>query len=248
MRSVLAPNPRNILAAESELLFHWTADRLSLVAVSGQAPADLAFVNATNLIGNDAATLATQTGQPAWQIAELDAAVSGRETPTLMFGTGDTIGYTLPVKLRGCCFLAHFIQPSSMPVAGKGLLYLGTDAVSGSRAYFDSTGSFWRMTYHNGTTSVTSTLAAVGASGDQIVLFGVLGEDGKVQLFQYNLTTGVVSTATQSGALALVALSAGAKIRLNGIGTANTCNGIAYRTAKLGDGAIWTEADLFARY
>lgn len=247
-RSVLSPMSRRVLAAESELIFHWRADRLDLAAESGQNPADATFTSTSNLIGTDGATFAALTSQPSWQIADLDATISGRDTPTLMFGTGDTVGYTLPVKLRALTLLAHFLQPSSMPASGKGLLYLGNDGVTGSRVYFDSNGTYWRMTYHDGSTSVTSTLNVVGAAGDEIVLLGTLGSDGKVQIVQYNLTSGVTTTATQSGALTLVNLPASAKVRLNGIGTANTCNGVAYRKAKIGDGTAWTKDTLLDRF
>lgn len=217
----LSPVPRRALSRISAYDFAWTARFHSIDALTGQVGAGT-FATANNLIGTDATTLAALTGQPRWQMQDLEAGVSGRETSTLLLGASDTLVWDQPFGSGAATMLLEFVQPSSFPASGKGLLYLGNDDVSGGRWYIDSTGSQYRVTHHNGTTSVTSTLAGTApTSGQYVRLRATRAADGVVQIHQSINFATTETSATASSALAVAVFGETTRLRVNGIGTAN---------------------------
>jgi len=174
------------------------------------------------LIGSDGTTLAAITGQPRWQMLDVDATVSGRETASLLLGASDTLAWDQPFGAQAATLLLEFVQPASFPASGKGLLYLGNDAVSGGRWFLDSTGSQYRVTHHNGSSAVTSTLSGTApTSGQYVRLRATRAADGSVQVHQSINFATTETSATASGTLAVAVFGETTRLRLNGIGTAN---------------------------
>jgi hypothetical protein len=113
----------------------------------------------------------------------------------------------------------------------------GDDPTTGVRLYIDTTGTYYRITYHNGTTSVTATLASgTPASGDHVALWWVWTASGLTLKQSIN---GAAATTAFSGALALPsAWAVGSKIRLNRRGlTQNPASG-AYGKLVLAPGSL----------
>ena len=238
----LAPTYRRPLARQSAHLVSWQARGLSVDADTGQAGV-ATFAASANVIASDATTFAAVAGMPRWQMQDLQAVPTGRESPTLWLGVGDTLAWTVAPRLTGVTLSLQFVQPSVFPTVGTGLLYLGTDAVSGTRLYLDSTGSQYRVTHHNGTSPVTSTMTGTApTSGQLVTLRATLASTGAVQVHQ-TIGEDDETSATASGTLAVVALSAASRLRLNGIGTANT-TAYAARRAWLSPGTTWTPTTL----
>lgn len=237
------PAPRRLLSQLSAHLVSWDARFLSLAAASGQAGTATTSASA-NLIATDGTTLAAVNGMPRWQVLDVEAGIAGRETPSLWLGTGDTVAWDTAPSLTGGLTLAlRFVQPASFPAAGKGLLYLGNDAVSGARLYIDSTGTQYRVTHHNGTSPVTSTLTGTAPTVGQVVLLvATLDTSGRVQITQTR-DANTPQVATQSGTLSLAALGASPRLRANGIGTANT-TAFGLVRAWLSPGTTWTSQTL----
>lgn len=217
----LAPVARRPLARVSAFDLSWDARHHSLDAITGQAGTG-AFTTANNLIGSDGTTLAALTGMPRWQMLDIEAGVTGRETAGLLMGSGDTLAWPIPLRTDAATLLLGFVQPASFPASGKGLLYCGDDAISGARWYVDSSGSQYRLTYHNGTSSVTSTMTGTAPTSGQVVwLRGTRSATGAVQLYQ-TINEAAETTPGASGTLTPVAFGSPCIVRLNGIGLANT--------------------------
>lgn len=148
--------------------------------------------------------------------------VDGVEQPTLHMGASDTLVWTpgwLPQTLSG---RLTFVELGARTTAGATLMAIsGDDPTTGVRLYLDTSGTYYRLTYHNGTTSVAATLT-VGqpTSGQEVDMLWTWSAAGLT--LKQSINGGAFTTAT-SGALALPsAWPSGARIRLNRRGaTAN---------------------------
>lgn len=240
----LVPTFRRPLARRSRFILSWQARGLSLDADTGQ-PGTGSFAASANVVATDGTTVAGVAGMPRWQVLDLEAGIAGRESPSLWLGSPDTLSWSVSPALGGLTLALRFVQPASFPASGKGLLYLGNDGVSGARWYLDSTGTQYRVTHHNGSSSVTSTMTGTAPTSGQVVLLrATLATTGAVQIHQTR-DANTEQSATASGTLTVNALPTGARLRLNGIGTANTTSFGALR-ATLAPGTTWTPTTLEA--
>jgi hypothetical protein len=130
----------------------------------------------------------------------------------------ETLYWTLLAAPQPLTLYVKLVQGAPIAYAG-GIAYLGNSAGSGARLTIDSSGSFYRLTHNNGSTSVTVTLAAAPNMSDVVELFATLFADGSVQLSQS--INGAATTATaQSAANALATAWSDTRLYLNSIGAA----------------------------
>lgn len=122
-------------------------------------------------------------------------------TPSPGTRSMDRLDFTVPVVPRECTLYARFVERGSIATGGARIAQIGSGT---ARLSILQSGGFYQALHHNGTSSVTSTLAAAPAIGDRIELRATLAADGKVQLHQ-SINEGAEVSAAQSAALALAA-------------------------------------------
>jgi len=160
--------------------------------------------------------------RPAWQHEDWDGDAT-RDTLALLLGTSDLLYWPVPVLPAAMTGYLEFVQVGAVPAASSCIWYLGNSGNTGARFWIDSSGTYWRLNHHNGTSSVTSTLAAAPASGNRVALRFTITSAGVIQLHQ-SVNGAAESSATASGSLALA--SAWGDTRLYGNSTGAT-NGAA---------------------
>ena len=121
----------------------------------------------------------------------------------------------LPQELSGEILFVE--RGARIGTAGGTLLAIsGDDPTTGVRLFIDTTGTasgFYRITYHNGSTSVSATLAAGQPTAKQLVRLRWLWSAAGLTLRQ-SINGGAFTSAT-SGALALpAAFAAGTRVRI----------------------------------
>jgi hypothetical protein len=110
-------------------------------------------------------------------------------------------------------------------ITNGGVLSYAIDAGTGARLVLDSSGTNYRLTHHNGTSSVTATLAGTALASDaRGRLIGWLRADGAVRLGLALGVSGELSDVTAwSSTLTLAsAWPAGARWRANRLGSGGT--------------------------
>lgn len=161
--------------------------------------------------------------QPAWQYN------SGKAKTGLLMGTNAQLGWPLPIAPQAMMGAVHFIENGGKAVVSGGVWYIGNDAATGARFYIDATGSFYRITYTDGATTRTNTLAAAPSNGDEVWLRFGLTLAGVAQIWQ-SINGAAETTPGALAALALpAAWSATAGVttcHLNSVGTANQGNNL----------------------
>lgn len=239
MAQLPGPGERAIFDPLSRLLYSWESRSCSLRALTGELGTLTRAATGTALDDN-AVSRTLVNDQARWQWEDTDADTV-RDTPVLLLGqaTGTELcKWTVTHRpALSTTFLADFIEGGARTVAGAGVFYLGNDGVTGARLYIDTTGTFYRATHHNGTSSVASTMGSgTPAVGDRVRL-----------RVEYNGTTGVIRIYQSINAAAEVAAAASAgltptsawgasTLRLGSLGTANL--GVnRFRRCKLGYGA-----------
>lgn len=199
--------------------FLWLARELALTARSGQAGTLVRAATATAV--DDVGTSGTVFhSQPAWERVDTDADAI-RDRMALKLGA-DLLSWPFQPTPAAMAGIVEFIERGTVGVADAGLFYLGNDGVTGARLYIESTGTVYRLVYHDGSTAVTSALAAAPSTGDLVRLQWTIGAGGIVQLSQ-SIAGAAWTTAAASAAQALPATwgAGAAKLRLNSVGTGN---------------------------
>ena len=206
------------LTRSSRLPFHWRGERFSLTALSGQT-ATLARTTTATPLDLSGTSRTVVHSQPAWQHEDWDGDAT-RDTPALLLGTSDTVYWNVPLLPAAVTVYLEFVQQGSMPSASGTIWYLGNAGNTGARLWIDSTGTYYRANHHNGTSSVTSTLAAAPTTGQRVALRMTLKSDGKVQLHQ-SINGAAESSASESGTLTLAAAWGDTRLYGNSTGSTN---------------------------
>lgn len=158
----LAPRSGALLAFDVTEGARWEASTGQLVARSGQrftwsrGTSTLASVNAATGTYTAPATL------PAWEAAD--------STLGLRLDVNDVL--TTPVGWAPQALSGRFtfVERGARTTANATLLAIaGDDPTTGARLYVDTSGTYYRLTAHNGTTSVTATLASGQPTAGQLV-------------------------------------------------------------------------------
>jgi hypothetical protein len=234
---VLAPTRR------SRIAFHWRGDRFALNALGGQIATFARATTAAPLDVNGVARTVNHS-QPAWEIIDWDGDAV-RDTPALLLGTSDSVFYPFDPLPQALTWYLEFVEKGAISVASASVGYIGNAGNTGARLWVDSTGTFYRARHHNGTSEVTSTLAAAPVSGNRVALRVTLDSSGRIQIAQ-SINQAAESTATQSGTNTLAAAWSGAFLYSNSTGSTNkaalalTRSRIAFGTKTAAQmGALW---------
>lgn len=199
--------------------FNWVARTGKLDILSGQTFVLTRTTTATGVDGAGANYTAIHS-EPAYKY------VAGQALTGLLLGANDLLAATLNLLPQAMCGCVRFIENGTLAIASAGVWYLGLDAATGARLYLDATGTQYRLTHHNGTSPVTSTMSGTApVAGDLVELHWRLAADGKVKLWQ-RINGGSWTAATESGALTLAAAWGATTTRLGSVGTANPGNNV----------------------
>lgn len=194
----------------------WKArDALSIDALSGQTGTltQAATVSVTDSFG---ATVSVNHTQPPWSY------VSGQAVTGLRLDTATkTLKWTSNILPQAMCWMVDFVENGGLGTVSGGVAYLGVDAATGARIYIDSTGTQYRATYTDGTTTRTATMTgAAPTSGQRVRLRLILSSTGTIQIGQ-SINGGAETLPAASAATTLPATWGGTVFRLNAVGTAN---------------------------
>lgn len=195
--------------------------------------------NATLASVSDAngVTYTALDGQMAWEQRDWDND-GVREAFGLRMGTSDRLAFPAALRFVAMAGLLEIIETGARATVGATLFAYQVDAGTGAGLWLDTSGSFYRFNYSDGTTTRTATLASgAPASGDRVIFTWQLASDGALT-FKQSINGGAATTATAAAlALPSAPLTAGS-IRLNSRGTSANPGQGWYRRARLVAGAL----------
>lgn len=204
----------------SQCLFHldvanieWDASTGLVVADSGHTAAFTRGSSTASPVDSDGTSYTAQYRQPAYECRDwLNA--GGRQTFGMLFGANDRLPFGINFVPRAMGGYAEFIE-----VSGGATFCLSNAAVSGARLVIDQTAGKYRVTHHNGTSSVVATMATGPSVGQRVRLRWQLNATGSVQIWQ-SLNEAAETNPSASGTLALAsAWASSASLYVNALGT-----------------------------
>lgn len=213
----------NGLEAASAAILHVAFGDHTLRARSGQVAA---FSRAATASVTDSLGTSYTLGHHVPAFDTRDWLRSGARTHVgALIGVSDRLHYPANFRPAVCGFRLALMMTGAMPAANIALWSISIDAGTGARLVLDSSGTFWRLLHHNGSASVTATLAVAPVSGDSVELRGQLYADGSVQLWQsVNFATETATSRTvapASGPPLASSWGVGARVRFGAMGTGN---------------------------
>lgn len=234
-----APQRSILQRRESDCLFSWDGADGTLTARTGEAAifSRAATGTATDRRGTSYTAV---NGVPRWE--QRDADGDGvREALGVLMGTSDDLAWTaacLSLPPATLSLLLSFAEAGTRASSGAGLLYVGNDAASGARLLVDSTGSNYRLTVHNGTTSQSATIsggfpatAAMATALVQLVDDGTNWTGRLVLSDRYGPNW--AATAWTTPIARATAWPASSRVRLNRPGTVGTAGAMWARALRL---------------
>jgi hypothetical protein len=195
----------------SRALASWRAQDASTAQLSGRA-GTFARVATRTATDSAAVSVTYPADVPAWSVR---GGLLGLEA-----GVEDRLSWTWPHAPQAMSGALTFVETGGRTTSGRTLLSISNDAASGARLWLDTSGSYYRLQWTNGSTTRTATMT-VGqpTSGQTVVLRWQLAADGALSLWQ--AIDGAAETTATAAALTLpAAWAADARLRLNSVGTA----------------------------
>jgi len=212
---------------------HGDFSDIDLAAVSGQA-AHFSRLGTRSATDSQGVTRTLVDGQPAHEWADLDTD-GVRETPGLLMGSTDRLWYDMLLHPTDIVLYAEFVERGSL-AAGGAVLYVGNEAATGARILLESSGTQYRLTYTDGTTTRTSTMTGTApVTGQRVQLTGTLSAAGVSQVRQ-RINGGTETGPAPAAALALPPAWGGARAYVASRGNA-AASAILMLNAKVGRGA-----------
>lgn len=220
MRFVPVPRDVDELTPVSQCLHHWRGSDLELATVDGRVGTLTRALDLGVDDINNATAFTTGYHQPSWENIQAWP-INGvfEESMMLRLGAADKFTFDVDFLPQALGFYHEFVAGNPLPTSGLALWSITNDAVSGARLLVDSTGTYYRLRHHNGSTEITCTLAAAPAIGDRVRMYGFLNANGSIQLWQ-SINEAAFTTASNASANALASgWGSGAKLRYCGSGT-----------------------------
>lgn len=204
--------------------FRWQARRGSLDAVTGQTGTLVRTATGT-AVDTSGTTYTAAHSMPRWESRDFQSGGTRYELGVRL--AADDLTWEANWRPETATWFGEFSEEGTRTTANAGLLYLGNDGQTGARLLVDSTGTDYRVTLHNGTTSQSVSLATATPTSGQMFRLGVhLEDDGTNQRARLILEVLATGTETLSAWTTPIARASswgtGAKLRLNRIGSAGT--------------------------
>lgn len=203
---------------QSTALFRWEARSLSLTATTGQVGALVRAAGGT-AIDSAGVTYTAGHSSPRWEARTWDT-----ESRLGLRMAADDLAWPVLFTPRTATIVVEMRELGTRVTSGAGLLYIGNDAQSGARWTIDSNGTNYRATVHNGTTSVSATLASATPNAETARLTMQVEDDGsawRVRLHN-EIAAGTEVTAWSSTIARAATFGTTTRLRLNRVGSAGT--------------------------
>lgn len=228
--------------------FRWQSRRASLIALTGQVGTLTRAATGTAVDANGASYTAVY-GAPRWEMRDYLASGTRRELGLRL--AADDLEWTYNGVPETGTLAFAFSENGTGTTLNAGLVYLGNDAQTGARLWVTSDGTRYRATIHNGTTSVSVTLASLSlTTGDAARGVVQLNDDGtnwSIKLIVRKLVGGTEEATAFSSTIARAATwGATTKIRANRVGSAGT-QGSTWLREIAWDAGLLTIDEAFAR-
>ncbi len=117
-------------------------------------------------------------------------------------------------------YYVKFIELGTVVGSSDKLLFVGADAGTDAWLAIDSSGSYYRVRYNDGTSTVASTLAEAPTRGYLVELLATQAADGVVQISQ-SILSAAATTAAASSSLDPTSTWGDTKLQLNSNGSSN---------------------------
>lgn len=224
----------------SDCLWSWDAALATLTSDQGVVGVHSRATTLASVSDGVGATYTAPHSLPAWEMRDLDGD-SVREAMGLRMGTSDFVHWAVAPAPQAMSGLLELVETGARTTANATFFAVTNDAVSGARLWLDTSGTYYRLNWTDGTTTRTATLAAgQPTTGQRVRLRWTLAADGALALWQS--INGAPETSATAAALTLPsAWASNAKVRLNSRGdTEHPAQGW-YRRAKLVAGLLSTE-------
>lgn len=211
-------------ALQTRSLFRWQAAR-GLTALTGHVGTlTRASAQGANADQNGATYTAVHS-MPRWEMRDVFG-TGARDTVGLRLSTDD-LAWDVALAPRSMTMLVEFAEAGTRTTSGAGLVYVGNDGQSFTRLILDSDGTNYRATWHNGTSSVSATLAtATPTTGQLARLLVQLEDNGTTQRVRLGLdvvqTIGETWTAWSSTVTRASAFPTSTRVRANRVGSGGT--------------------------
>ena len=174
-------------------------------------------------------------GQMAWEQRTWDAS---RDSFGLRMGTSDRLAFPSNMRAIAHAGLLEIIETGARTSSGATLFALRNDGATGAGLWLDTSATYYRFNYSDGSTTRTATLSSGQPTSGQTVRFTwQLASDGALTFYQS--INGAAATSASAAALTLPsAWASSVSVRLNSRGTsANAAQGW-YRRLKIVAGAL----------
>jgi hypothetical protein len=231
----VARAPRLPAAARPPWLLEWRAALAQRDATTGQVGT---FTRTTTQTAPDVhgTNYTAPHSLPAWAMVDTDADTV-RDRLGLLMDANGAMSWACEVVPQALTVYVSFEMREAIANA-KAILSLGGDG-TGARLAILSTGSFYQVLHHNGSSSVSATLGAAPSLNQRVELRAVLRATGSVLLGQ--AINGAAETVTgASGTLALAAAWGAAVFRLARDGAGAVGAGLFF-TARIAAGELTLE-------
>jgi hypothetical protein len=199
-RAGLAPYPRATIAWRARDLENWLYGADNMQALTGQYVTShrAATGTASDSYG---VSLTVNNDRSRWHISSGLVTYRCGTSDYLNVGAG-TAGVAVDFYYRPQAYsgVLDFIEQG--PTASSGAFYIGNSGQTGARLAIDVSGGAYRIFHHNGTSSVTATMATAPTAGQRCQLRWWLYSDGKVQIWQ-SINGAAETTPGASATLAL---------------------------------------------
>ncbi|MGV3707614.1 MAG: hypothetical protein ACO1Q7_02155 [Gemmatimonas sp.] len=197
-----SPTDNGILTRVSQCLHHFRASDRLLKTVSGvEAEFSRAATSTVDVDNVNWGTIALGYHQPSFEPKSFYIAGQTQKAMSLRLGSNDRLRFPALFLPQPFGFFFEFLHGT--PASGEVLVSISNNAATGARWWISWSGGYWRVNYHNGTTSTSATLAVAPINGQTVQLWGYFTEisgNNSVQIFQS--INGGASTSALSSAIA----------------------------------------------
>lgn len=202
-------------------LFRWQARTVATAALTGHT-ATLTRAATGTAVDSAGTTYTAAHSMPRWE-----SRTYGSSARLGLRLAADDLEWPVLFTPRTASLLVECSEAGTRTTSGAGLLYVGNDAQTGARWLIDSSGTNYRATIHNGTTSVSATLAtATPTTGQGARLLMQVEDSGTTWRVRLTLSIagviGETTTAWSSTITRAAAFGTTTKLRLNRVGSSGT--------------------------
>lgn len=238
------PAPASPLDSVSRDLFEfdvsqieWSPDSGVLIATSGHLGTFARGATLASVSDYAGATYTAVNAQPAWESRDWTASGT-RQSLGLRMGTSDRLAFPTTLRPMAMAGLLEIIETGARTSAGNTLFAIRNDAATGAGMFLDTTGSFYRLVYTDGTTTRLIPLTSgAPVAGDRVQFTWELSGTGVLTFYQS--INGGATTSAAGAALALPsAWATSASIRLNSESPTNNGAQGWYRRCRIVAGAL----------